>query len=364
MKWLIFHRFSYRLLWDMESGDLAMNTASGTAISPSSVPSRTLASGAKMPAIGLGTFGSDHASHDDVANAVKYAASVGYRHFDCASVYGNEDQIGGVFQKIFRDGLRRDEVWITSKLWNDKHGENDVIPSCEKSLKDLQLDYLDLYLVHWPFPNHHPPGCDVASRNPHAIPYIHENYMRTWRKMEELVDRGLVRHIGTSNMTIPKMKMLLRDARIKPAANEMELHPHFQQPEFFRYLMDNGIQPIGYSPLGSPARPERDRTPEDTSPTEDPVIRDIAQRLGVHPAVICVKWAIQRGQVPIPFSTNPKNILSNLKAAIDEPLSAQEMNSIEKLDRNCRLIKGQVFLWKDNQSWEDLWDINGDVTPA
>jgi len=341
-----------------------MNTASGTAISPSSVPSRTLASGAKMPAIGLGTFGSDHASHDDVANAVKYAASVGYRHFDCASVYGNEDQIGGVFQKIFRDGLRRDDVWITSKLWNDKHGENDVIPSCEKSLKDLQLDYLDLYLVHWPFPNHHPPGCDVASRNPHAIPYIHENYMRTWRKMEELVERGLVRHIGTSNMTIPKMKMLLRDARIKPAANEMELHPHFQQPEFFQYLMDNGIQPIGYSPLGSPARPERDRTPEDTSPTEDPVIRDIAQRLGVHPAVICIKWAIQRGQVPIPFSTNPKNILSNLKAAIDEPLSAQEMNSIEKLDRNCRLIKGQVFLWKDNQSWEDLWDINGVVTPA
>ncbi len=109
-------------------------------------------------------------------------------------------------------------------------------------------------------------------RNPHAVPYIHENFMRTWRKMEELVDRGLVRHIGTSNMTIPKMDLLLRDARIKPAVNEMELHPHFQQPEFFRYLVDRGIQPVGYSPLGSPARPDRDRTPEDTSPTEDPVI--------------------------------------------------------------------------------------------
>jgi diketogulonate reductase-like aldo/keto reductase len=204
----------------------------------------------------------------------------------------------------------------------------------------------------------------VAARNPHAVPYIHESYMRTWRQIEELVERGLVRHIGTSNMTIPKMKLVLRDARIKPTANEMELHPHFQQPEFFRYLMENGIQPIGYSPLGSPGRPERDRTPEDTSPTEDRTICEIAQRLKVHPAVVCIKWAVQRGQVAIPFSTNQKNILSNLLAVAGEPLSQQDMRTIETLDRNCRLIKGQVFLWKDNQSWEDLWDINGVITPA
>ncbi len=316
-----------------------------------------------MPAIGLGTFGSDHASHDSVAEAVRYAASIGYRHFDCASVYGNEDRIGGALRQIFRSGLGREELWVTSKLWNDKHGENDVISSCEKSIADLQLDYLDLYLVHWPFPNHHPPGCDVSARNPHAVPYIHENYMRTWRRMEELVDRGLVRHIGTSNMTIPKMDLLLRDARIKPVANEMELHPHFQQPQFFRYLVERGIQPVGYSPLGSPGRPERDRTPEDTSPTEDPVICGIAQRLGVHPAVVCIKWALQRGQVPIPFSTKPGNLLSNLRGAVSEPLSEADMRAIEKLDRNCRLIKGQVFLWKDDQSWEALWDVDGVITP-
>ncbi len=178
-------------------------------IDPSLIPFRILNSGARMPAIGLGTFGSDHVSHEAVAEAVRYAASIGYRHFDCASVYGNEDQIGQVFRELFHNGLRREEVWITSKLWNDKHGENDVIASCQKSLADLQLDYLDLYLVHWPFPNHHPPGCDVSARNPHAVPYIHENFMRTWRMMEELVDRGLVRHIGTSNMTIPKMELLL-----------------------------------------------------------------------------------------------------------------------------------------------------------
>jgi diketogulonate reductase-like aldo/keto reductase len=338
--------------------------AASPSIDPSLVPHRTLSNGASIPAIGLGTFGSDHASHDAVAEAVRYAASIGYRHFDCASVYGNEDRIGLAFRELFQGGLRREDCWITSKLWNDKHGENDVIPQCEKSLADLQLDYLDLYLVHWPFPNHHPPGCDVSARNPHAVPYIHENYIRTWRKMEELVERGLVRHIGTSNMTIPKMRLLLRDARIKPVANEMELHPHFQQPELFGYLMANGIQPIGYSPIGSPGRPERDRTPEDTSPTEDPVIREIAERLEVHPAVVCIKWAVQRGQIPIPFSTNPRNIQSNLVGVMRDPLSEQDMDAIERLDRNCRLIKGQVFLWKENQTWEDLWDLDGVVTPA
>jgi diketogulonate reductase-like aldo/keto reductase len=339
-------------------------TPSAETVDPKRVISRILKTGARIPVIGLGTFGSDHVSPETVAESVQYAASIGYRHFDCASVYDNEHRIGEAFRQLFQNGLRREEVWITSKLWNDRHGEDDVIPSCEKSLADLQVDYLDLYLVHWPFPNHHPPGCDVTARNPYAVPYIHENYMRTWRKMEELVDRGLVRHIGTSNMTIPKMKLLLRDARIKPAVNEMELHPHFQQPEFFSYLLENGIQPIGYSPLGSPARPERDRTPEDTSPTEDPVIREIARKLGIHPAVVCIKWAVQRGQVPIPFSTNPKNILSNLLGVASEPLSPQDMRTIEKLDRNCRLIKGQVFLWKDNQWWEDLWDVNGVITPA
>lgn len=333
-------------------------------VDPSVVPSRILSSGARIPAIGLGTFGSDHVTHSEVAEAVRYAVSLGYRHFDCASVYGNEDRIGRVLKGIFSEDLRRDQVWITSKLWNDKQGEGEVVAACESSLRDLQIDYLDLYLIHWPFPNHHAPGCDVTSRNAHAVPYIHENYMRTWRKMEELVNRGLVRHIGTSNMTAPKMRLLLRDARIKPVANEMELHPHFQQPEFFRYLIENTIQPIAFSPIGSPARPERDRTPEDTSPLEDPAICEIARRLGVHPAVVCIKWAVQRGQIPIPFSTNPRNILGNLLAVTGEPLTQEDMATIEKLDRNCRLIKGQVFLWKDNQSWEDLWDPNGVVTPA
>jgi alcohol dehydrogenase (NADP+) len=329
------------------------------AIDPALVPQRTLYTGASLPAIGLGTFGSDYADPERIAAAVEGAIAVGYRHLDCASVYGNERQIGLVLQRLFDSGLRRDEMWITSKVWNDKHGA--VEAACRQSIADLRCAYLDAYLVHWPFPNFHPPGCSVESRSLDAKPYIHENFMHTWRQMEALVDAGIVRHIGTSNMTIAKLELLLRDARIKPALNEMELHPHFQQPELFDYVRDHGIQPVGYSPIGSPARPERDRAPDDTVDIEDPVVVAIATRLGVHPAVVCIKWAMQRGQIPIPQSVNPANYLANLRGAVSEPLTKEDLRAIAAIDRNCRLIKGQVFLWKPAQSWEDLWDVNGAI---
>jgi len=338
-------------------------TKDADAIDPNKVPTRVLHTGAKMPAIGLGTFGSDRFSAESIAEAVQGAAAVGYRHFDCASVYGNEHLIGQSLREIRKSGVNREEMWVTSKLWNDKHGEKDVIPSCENSLKDLQLDYLDLYLVHWPFPNFHAPGCDVSSRSPDAKPYIHEIYMKTWRQMEKLVQMGLVRHIGTSNMTVPKLKRVLRDAKIKPACNEMELHPHFQQPDLFQFVVGNGMAPIGFCPIGSPTRPDRDKTAEDTVDIEDPVIKRIAKRLNVHPAVVCVKWAVQRGQVPIPFSIYRNEYLSNLQCTVSAPLTDEEMKDIARIDRNCRLIKGQVFLWKDGQTWEDLWDPSGDITP-
>ena len=332
-------------------------------VDPNLVPRRVLYTGAQMPAIGLGTFGSDHVGAEQVAEAVKAAAAIGYRHFDCASVYDNEDRIGKSFRQILAGGIARRELWVTSKLWNDKHAESDVVPACRQSLQHLGLDYLDMYLVHWPFPNFHPPGCDVSSRSPNARPYIHEEFMRTWRQMEKLVELGLTRHIGTSNMTIPKLELLLRDARIQPAINEMELHPHFQQGELFDYVRRHGIEPVGYCPVGSPGRPRRDRTPTDTVDTEDPAIMRIARRLGVHPAVICIKWGVQRGQTPIPFSANPNNFLANLRGVVSEPLTKDDMRDIAAIDRNCRLIKGQVFLWKDGQSWEDLWDLNGEITP-
>ncbi len=328
-------------------------------IDPDMIPNKKLASGDEIPCIGLGTFGSDHVPNERIAGIVKQAADMGYRHFDCAAIYGNENLIGGSFQEIIKGGIPREELWITSKLWNDSHGRGGVIPACKKSLNDLRLDYLDLYLVHWPFPNHHPPGCDVEERAPDARPYIHEEYMETWGEMEKLVEKGLVRNIGTSNMTKPKLVLLLRDANIRPVCNEMELHPHFQQPELFEYVRESGIAPIGFCPIGSPQRPERDRTPDDTAPIQDPVIRDIAKSRGMHPATICVKWAVQRGQVPIPFSSNPKHCYANLSAVTSAPFTTSEMEAIKVVDRGCRLIKGHVFLWEGARSWEDLWDADG-----
>jgi diketogulonate reductase-like aldo/keto reductase len=331
------------------------------AIDSSLVPRRRLYTGAEMPAVGLGTFGSDHVAPSLMADAVREAAAVGYRHFDCAAVYGNELQIGSALAAVMAAGLPRRELWITSKLWNHKHAGEDVIPACRQSLADLGLDYLDLYLVHWPFPNFHAPDCDVQSRSATARPYLHENFMKTWRQMEKLVDLGLVRHVGTSNMTIPKLRLLLRDCRIRPAVNEMEMHPHFQQPELFEFLRASGIQPVAYCPLGSPHRPERDRTAQDTVDMDDPVIRRIAQDRGMHPSLVCLKWSLGRGAVPIPMSTNRAHIRTNLLAAAGNPLSDAEMAEIGGVDRDCRLIKGQVFLWLADQSWEDLWDLDGEI---
>ena len=330
-------------------------------VDPRSVPQRVLWTGARMPAIGLGTFGSDRFSGEDIAKAVIGAAEVGYRHFDCAKVYGNEHLIGASLEAIIAGGIPREELFVTSKLWNDKHAPADVIPTFKESLRDLRLEYLDLYLIHWPFPNHHAVGVDVTSRAHDAKPYIHEEFMATWRELEKLVDQGLVRHIGTSNMTIPKLKLLLRDARIKPACNEMELHPCFQQAELFKFVVDNGIVPIGFAPIGSPTRPDRDRTAEDAVDIEDPAIQAIAKRLGVHPATVCVKWAVQRGQVPIPFSIYRNEYLSNLRSTVSEPLTEEEMKAVAGAERNSRLIKGQVFLWKEGQTWEDLWDLDGTI---
>jgi alcohol dehydrogenase (NADP+) len=341
----------------MSAHSMACFRIADDGVDPDSVPRRTLYTGAQMPAIGLGTFGSDHAPHDLVAQAVIGAAEVGYRHFDCASVYGNEKAIGQSFRAIMAGGVPRESLWITSKVWNDRHDR--VMESCRQSLADLQLDHLDMYLVHWPFPNYHPPQASVESRAPDAKPYIHEAFMRTWRQMEQLVAMGLVRHIGTSNVTVPKLELLLRDCEIVPAVSEMELHPHFQQPELFAYVRQHGIEPIGYCPIGSPARPERDRTPEDTVDIEDPVIVATAERLGVHPAVVCVKWAVQRGQTPIPMSVRRSHYLANLRAVVQDPLTEEEMQAIARIDKGCRLIKGQVFLWKAGQSWEDLWDLEG-----
>ncbi len=334
-----------------------------TFIDPKSVPQRKMYNGEYMPGIGMGTFGSDRFTPDQVSSAVAGAIEVGYRLFDCAACYGNEDQIGEVFKAAFDKGtVKRDELFITTKVWNDMHGQGDVLISCAKSLKDLKLDYIDLFFVHWPFPNYHAPGCDGDTRNPDSRPFSVEEFMTTWRQCERLVDMGLVKYIGMSNMTIPKLEAVLQLCRIKPVAIEMELHPCFQQPELFDYCIANEIQPIGFCPIGSPTRPDRDKTADDIADIQVPELVEIAKAHNVHPAVICLKWAVQRGQVPIPFSVYEAEYVSNLKCTTQDPLTDEEMAVLKSIDKNNRLIKGQVFLWEGANDWEDLWDLDGTIT--
>ena len=305
------------------------------------IPRRALRGGETIPAVGLGTFGSDKYDAAQVAEAVYGGIRAGYRLIDCAAVYQNEDHIGEALQRVISEGIaERKDLFITSKVWNDMHGEGKVAQSCEKSMLDLQLSYIDLFFVHWPFPNYHAPGCDGDSRNPDSKPFSVEEFMGTWRQCEKLVEEGKVRYLGMSNMTVPKLEAVLPLCRIRPA----------------------GILPIGYCPIGSPSRPERDRTMEDVADTQMPEILQIAQNHNIHPALVCLKWAVQRGQVPIPFSVKASQYVSNLRCITEDPLTVEEMELIRKADKNCRLIKGQVFLWPGAKGWEDLWDMEGTIT--
>ncbi len=332
-------------------------------IDPALVPKRKLCTGEEIPCIGMGTFGSDRFTAEQISAAVAGAIRCGYRLFDCASVYGNEDQIGQVFAQAFAEGVvKREELHITSKVWNDMHGKGDVLLSLAKTLKDLQLDYVDTYFLHWPFPNYHAPGCDGDSRNPDSRPFSVDEFMATWRQLERIHDMGLARNIGMSSMTIPKLEAVLPLCRVKPALIEMELHPCFQQPELYDYCVERGIQPIGFCPIGSPTRPDRDKTPDDIADIEVPEVVEIAKKHGVHPAVICLKWAVQRGQIPIPFSIHENEYVSNLRCTVEDPLTDEEMATLKTVDKNCRLIKGQVFLWPGATDWRDLWDMDGTIT--
>lgn len=327
-------------------------------IQPAMVPKVKLYTGEEIPCVGMGTFGSDRFTPEQVSNAVAGAIRCGYRMFDCAACYGNEDQIGEVFHAAFEEGVvERKDLFIMTKVWNDMHER--VEESCRKSIQDLQCDYIDLFFIHWPFPNYHAPGCDVDSRNPDSRPFSVEEFMNTYRQCEELVRKGLIRHIGISNMTIPKMEAVLPLMEIMPSACESEMHVCFQQKEIFDYLTEHKIQPIGFMPLGSPQRPERDMCPEDVADLQTPEMQEIAKAHGCHPALIALKWAHQRGQIPIPFSVHEAEYVSNLKAMTEDPLTEEEMKTIETLERNNRLVKGQVFLWEGAKDWHDLWDEEG-----
>lgn len=331
-------------------------------IDPALGPSFPLPGGGSIPAIGLGTFGSDRFTPEQVSAAASYALRAGYRLVDCASVYGNEAEIGRVLHDAIAENVvTRDDLFVISKVWNDAHDPAAAVASVKKSLADLQLDYLDGFLIHWPFPNTHEVGAAPDARDARSRPYIHAEYMALYRALEDLVDQGLIRHLGVSNMTIPKLRLLLRDCRIRPSLHEMELHPAFGQGELYQFSKDAGMVVIGFSPLGAPRRPERDRFDGDVSDMEHPIVTGIADALGVHPAEVCLKWAHQRGHVAIPFSVKPPQIDANLRAVTEKPLTPAMLNDLRAVEANSRLVKGQVFLWEGSDSWLDLWDVDGTI---
>ena len=326
------------------------------AVDPKVVPSFTLYDGTVVPGMGMGTFGSDRVDADEVSGAVAGAIRAGYRMFDCAACYGNEKEIGNVFADAFKEGIvKREDLFIMTKVWNDMH--RNVEKAVRQSIEDLQCGYIDLYYIHWPFPNYHAPHCDVDARNPDSKPFSVAEFVDTYRQCEECVEKGLIKHIGISNMTIPKLEAVLPKLKIKPAAHEMEIHPCFQQKAIMDYTVAHGIQPVGYMPLGSPRRPERDIEPEDVADMQVPEFVEIAKAHGVHPALIALKWANQLGEIPIPFSIH--NYEANLKAITEDPLTDEEMEIISKMEKGNRLVKGHVFLWPGAKDWHDLWDEEG-----
>ena len=296
-----------------------------------------LNTGAKMPVLGLGTWKS---LPGDVGVAVTHAITeCGYRHVDCAYIYHNEKEIGEAFSFIFGGGqVKRDEVFVTSKLWNDRHDPAEVEEACRRTLSDLQLDYLDLYLMHWGLATSGGKGSRPVGKNS-KYDLASFSVRETWEAMEKLVEKGLVKSIGVANFTGAMLIDMLSYTNTTPAVNQIELHPYLQQERLIEFCNEMGIAVTAYSPLGSPGnRDEQEHLP---LLIEDEAIGAIAKNYGKSPAQILIRWALLRNTIVIPKSVNPGRIAENAKV-FDFFLSAEDMEVIAGLDKKMRTC--------------DLWD--------
>lgn len=309
--------------------------------------------GDEMPILGLGTWKS---APGEVYDAVKIALQAGYRHIDCALIYGNEAEVGRALSEAFESGVvDRDDVWVTSKLWNDAHAPGDVRPALEQTLSDLQLDTIDLYLMHWPVV--HKPGVQMPDAADDLIALDDLPVAQTWAAMEDLVDDGLARHIGVSNFSIPKLRSLLADAeRYAPEMNQIELHPYLQQTEMLSFAHANDVHLTAYSPLGSMDRPDAMKSDDDPILLEDEAVASIANKHDVTPAQVLISWAIHRGTAVIPKSVSENHIKENLAAAEVE-LTEADMQVIAKLDREQRYVDGSGWTMEGSPyTLSSIWD--------
>ncbi len=308
--------------------------------------------GDQMPILGLGTWKS---APGEVYAAVREAIRIGYRHIDCALVYGNEPEIGHALRDAIDEGqVTRKELWITSKLWNNSHGRDNIPAAIGKSLQDLGLAYLDLYLIHWPIPLR--PGSVFPTTAADFLPPAEAPIQSTWEGMEAAVNTGLTRHIGVSNFTVKKLRDIIGHCKIKPEVDQVEMHPLLQQPELVRFCASEGIHMTAWAPLGSSDRPASVKAANAPVLLDNPVIRSIAQGCGCTPAQVLIAWHINRGISTIPKSVTPSRMRENFAAAQIE-LSPEDMGQIAALDENHRLLDGS-FWAMEGSPWtlKTIWD--------